>query len=221
MKLVYKKDGFINKFFTCLLLSIFLIMFLIGSSVFAADIFDSDNNTYTVPELLDDYYYFCIKVSSSNGSTTWLCGVSDTPVTVSSFSQNSSKYIISFFATNNGRIRFFNTYSNPQYFFDLINSLGNIGPQCNFEVESSSTPTITSFLTNYNILSNEDNNTVVFQAPPQQVEGDKVLAPIVEGKEMKPLEEILTLLPIVMIVVVSYLALRKALATLFNFLRTS
>ena len=64
---------------------------------------------------------------------------------------------------------------------------------------------------NHEITSINNSDIVVFQAPPQQVEGIQVLSPIVEGQEMKPLQEIIQILPVVILVVVGLIAIRKAI----------
>jgi len=67
------------------------------------------------------------------------------------------------------------------------------------------------------IYADGSKETIFFQEPPTVI-----LAPVLRTVEMKEvLKEILGLIPIVMIVVVSYLALRKALQTLVIFLKTS
>lgn len=72
-----------------------------------------------------------------------------------------------------------------------------------------------------NIYSNRDvylgasRDTIFFQAPPQGM-----LAPIVEGTKMETtLQEVIHLLPLIIVVVVSFLGLRKALRMLSTLLR--
>lgn len=67
----------------------------------------------------------------------------------------------------------------------------------------------------FDVLDSSGN--VVFQKTPQLREG--VLVPIMEKVEMnKTLEEILMILPVVIVTLVGLIGLRKALKTLFSFL---
>ena len=68
----------------------------------------------------------------------------------------------------------------------------------------------------------DNNGNLVFQVPPQVEEVQGILAPVVEKVEMsQTLSEIVKLLPLIIVVVVSFLGLRKALQMLFKVLRTS
>lgn len=72
--------------------------------------------------------------------------------------------------------------------------------------------------TNYDILN--ENNEVVFQQPPQVMEQETTLAPIVEGVEAKKtLAEVVGILPVVLVVIVGLLAMRKAIRFLMRILK--
>lgn len=70
---------------------------------------------------------------------------------------------------------------------------------------------------NRDVYSGASKDVVFFQAPPQGI-----LAPIVEGTKMETtLQEVIHLLPLIIVVVVSFLGLRKALRTLSKVLHQS
>lgn len=209
MEQVYKRKDFIVKFFACLFIVIFLVFTFIGSKVFASsNIVINDKNILLNDELSQfPYYIFVFKDGefsffASNGEFIFDNGLK-------TFNgQSLDFYYSSSLPFNENGFNSFSKYS--------INDLSKY----NTVIFSSSQFGSNGINIKYSSFDLKDNSgNVVFQAPPQ--EKDKVLAPIVEGEEMKPLQEILQILPIVMIVVVGYLALRKGLATLFRFLRTS
>lgn len=88
----------------------------------------------------------------------------------------------------------------------------NYGTEINLNFEIAP-----SFLaSNYDIL--DENGEVVFQQPPQVQE--TTLAPIVEGVETKKtLAEVVGILPIILVVVVGLLAMRKAIRFLMRTLK--
>ncbi len=209
MEQVYKRNDFIVKFFACLFFAVFLLFTFIGSRVFASteDGHLELSDCPDVNSLVGDKYWFVFS-SKESGYYRETLFISEYPFIIYEESGDSRKFIknsnnseiLEYLYQNNSDFKWQYNYNSSSYVIYMNDKylINNYDGNCD--------------------LVNENGN-VVFQAPPQ--EQDKVLAPIVEGEEMKPLQEILQILPIVMIVVVGYLALRKGLATLFRFLRTS
>ena len=210
MELVYKNDKFINKLFTCLFIALFFVMCIVGNFVFASVDVTYDNDVYSLPDF-----------PSYNDVSALTPQLNTYPngyfYTIVSYSSYLSKFVLTY-ANSSDKLYFYDGALRGNSTFYMVDYYLTDN-QWDFQSSSYRDSTDISanepLYTNFDILG--ENGDVVFQGAPQAT----VLAGIVEQQEMKPLEEILTLLPIVMIVVVSYLALRKALATLFNFLRTS
>lgn len=241
MEQVYKRNDLIVKLFACLFIAIFLVFTFIGSRVFGSTIsyditYDGNNYSIVFPNYVEEnnynYFFYMHNYHYNYGG-----------------SNHYKTYIIEFFVAK-GEIKvekkFNSTYGdyytftceqgiskaylsrNQNYYEynrvkEAIENFANSSEPSNFSTSVDTAQYFDNEITEKLYFTNSDiknsNDDVVFQAPPQ--EKDKVLAPIVEGEEMKPLQEILQILPIVMIVIVGYLALRKGLATLFRFLRTS
>ena len=153
----------------------------------------------------DFYYYssepFTIVNSTSDGNDN---------ITQIWFTSSSEFFTTCYLTYNNQ-----NTFSNPD----------RLSANSNQSIPLSYNGGTTSFFTSSDLR--DTNNNVVFQGAPQEEQGRTlILTPIVEQEETqqemnKTLQQILTLLPIVMIIVVSCLALRKGLALLFRILRQS
>ena len=203
MEQVYKRNDFIVKLFACLFIAIFLVFSFIGSRVFASSTSITPVNTdYNIElnENISQYFYIitCGYIPNENISYVRV-HIFEQPITlrVVGDEYRVNEMGVSMFAINSSsrgkqNSSWFNSNLNVNFTFDYsTNNLYNFS------------------YTKYKdyIFSNFDVKDI--------------LAPIVEGEEMKPLQEILQILPIVMIVIVGYLALRKGLATLFRFLRTS
>lgn len=219
MDQVYKRNDFIVKLFACLFIAIFLVFSFIGSRVFASSTSITPVNTdYNIElnENISQYFYIitCCYIPNENISLVRV-HIFEQPITlrVVGDEYRVNEMGVSMYAINSSS----NGKQNSSWFNDNLN--------VNFTFDYSTNNLYNFSYTKYKdyIFSNFDvkdsSGNVVFQAPPQEKE--KVLAPIVEGEEMKPLQEILQILPIVMIVIIGYLALRKGLAILFRFLRTS
>lgn len=215
MEQVYKRNDFIVKLFACLFIAIFLVFTFIGSKVFADYDIIIDNNSYILPDKAT-YYSYYDSVSAGQNNVLWLYN----------FDDNNNIKFVAFFSSGD----FYIYEENNKKYYCCSSSYTQLpydydSHKFTNRINGSSGDVSVNNLSNYSgiaFCSNDVYDTdgsLVFPIPPQ--EQDKVLAPIVEGEEMKPLQEILQILPIVMIVVVGYLALRKGLATLFRFLRTS
>lgn len=225
MEQVYKRKDFIVKLFACLFIVVFLLFTFIGSRVFASsnefeivNPLNDDVASFELPEWVftENYNYFI------NYKTQTEVDVGYTTVSIVLF-KDDYNFILN--KNSDGSLsgsgyykQLYSHYADfPSQKQNLLTVKNLSEPSRKFENFSISSNFVGNFFASTDIYNS--NGDVVFQAPPQ--EQDKVLAPIVEGQEMKPLQEILQILPIVMIVIVGYLALRKGLATLFRFLRTS
>lgn len=225
MEQVYKKDGLFLKIIFSLFISMFVIMTLVGSKVFASwalegEYFNGDSFSFEalpdLPEGCDSYLLCDISYNNDNffiyawdSSTTYI-------------SQRQSNGLISFHKKGTSEsstgYRTSHTSWNNWSTWAKWSSLSNVNSH-GYTSKCYTNKALYNY-DNVSTLKDSDDN-ILFQAPPQQVEATTILTPIVQGQEMKPLQEILQILPIVMIVVVSYLALRKGLRMLFNFLRQS
>lgn len=224
MELVYKKDGFITKLFACLFIVMFFVMCVVGNFVFGVSI----NNPFSITDFKGDVWTFtnCSDLNQDNVDKY------DSYIVLDYSNTNRPLFSLYFFNSDDV---YYNTDDEFLYYKDSITyssfsfwgdyDINTHSISCsNFNIDSNASGgsgKFTSIPYDKILICTSDlkdyNGNVVFQKAPHL----SLLAGIVEQQEMKPLEEILTLLPIVMIVVVSFLALRKALAVLFNFLRTS
>ena len=111
------------------------------------------------------------------------------------------------------------------YQYETLNkrtlSSGRQTGQTNFGATFSEATEVDNFLLDYTCdIYNTSGSEVVFQAPPQQVEG--VLAPVVKKVELEEVtQEIIKIIPLIIAVVVSFLGLHKGLALLFRILHNS
>lgn len=194
MELAYKKQNvFLYKFMPCLLFFIVSLMCLFGSYVYASYDVLYNNENYSLPDLPVEWsnYQYHILLRDSNG----------------------------FF-------RCFNTNSPDFYYNDFVGMCGyadftnnNWGVNAVDEVTSYSLSYIESqgwygtfdyISSNIDIIDGQGN--LVFQAPPQQVEAQGILAEITQGVEMdKTLQEITAILPVILVVIVGLIAIRKAI----------
>lgn len=232
MELVYKRKDFIVKFFACLFIAVYLLFTFIGSRVFAStETFDISGYSYCLD--FDNK-----KATVSSGSTTETFFTDPEIWNYNILVTSNGNYINFFLYT--GNLTYKSNGNNSYAFYSDSVGYNDSGESVgiswafsypkklsDFDEAPANTP-ITSYSSNntlndvkFSTLDIKDvDGNVVFQGASQD-SNSLALAPIVEGQEMKPLQEILQILPIVMIVIVGYLALRKGLATLFRFLRTS
>lgn len=185
------------------IITIFAIIIGFGNSVFAfSDVnFSYNNNSYSInlSELFNDYnsYSYHIIVSSDTTNVFYI-GFTDNNI----LTTNSSHDTI----VSCGIIYTFN-YSTST---TISSTSGTIGLDNNiYRFVWSDTDLIL-------------NNEVVFQGAPQVQEETTILAPIVEQAETeKTMEEILGILPLVVSLLISIIAIRKAINFLKSVLKVS
>lgn len=216
MENVYKRTGILFKILPCIFLVIFIGM-ICCSSCFASINFNYNDEVYDFPDIpssltfnrgedtfkVSDYdYLLIIYYDNPNYGFAFILH-NDDSLLIKDYSVDKKEIVI-----DGGFLSV--CYDKTQSEYILAGSSKN--------TTSIYKPLSEITFSNVNIV-NEDGS-VVFQAPPQV--GEAVIAKQIQPKEMnKTLQEIVGILPIVMIVVVSYLALRKALKMLSTSLRNS
>lgn len=218
-----------NKFITTIF-SLILIVFTFTSSVFANATYEDEEYFYypegVVPSNMtsDAGKYNCDKVLLKINDIYYMMFFCS-----STYSHGTNKLYI----TSNGRIAGSKIADGElitvrKYNFDTQKwSYYSYGGGNYYEYSSNG---VTSLLANYEIISSStdvytDNtySTIFFQKPPQVVEEEQTLTlrQIMEKEqqEKKTIQEIVGLLPLILVVVVSFLGLRKALKMLLTLLR--
>ena len=205
MERVYKNTNFIFKLLPCLLITMFAFMCLYGSCVFASFDVTSNNETYSLPDFpttgFEEDYCFIIKEGD-----VFILFVFPSSVTLSFdyYSSGAIKNIFPHIPSGATGLSYvcksgftsWNTSQNPVIYDSR--ALGFSDP---------------IIFSNFDVYDVDDN--LVFQAPPQQVEG--IIAKETQGVEMnKTLQEITAILPIVLVVIVGLIALRKAIQFLIR-----
>lgn len=198
----FKRNNFLlNKLLPCLIIIMFAIMCLYGSSVYASYSFDFDNTSVTIPdEFINKYPYFLICTFSSSSSDNCRIYVSSSPII---FSRESGRY---------------NYVFGDGLFWRSCNSSTIQNTLNTFSGELSSTSTRSEFesttldflFANHDIYNNGyPEPQLVFQAPSQT---QTIVASQVGEVEMnKILQEILGILPVVIVVLVGLIAIRKGI----------
>lgn len=206
MELVYKKTGILFKLLPCLLAVMVAFMTLYGSKVYAVTILDN-NTEIELPDFPSDYedfsYYFLSKDNNNNSYTLY---VGDSPFLYCTI--EGSNYVLT-------SIKYYTYHlSNNEWTLDFKH------------LNSSSRDTIpdndtySCLFTSHDILDSEGN--VVFQAPTQEVGSQGIIAEQTQGVQMdKTLQEILGILPVVLVVIVGLIAIRKGIVMIKTFLKKS
>ena len=210
MECVYKKTGFIlYKLIPCLLVTMYAFMCLYGSSVYASN--DNDFLTITtsggqnifLPNEYDNYEYFYL-FSKDNyfyaiGSNSYL--YQDQSFSVRSIDSSSIlKSSIRSTSDSNADLDFRDTTPS----IDTNRPAQLYGGSSTIYFVSSSAPLYDSDMTTI-----KREATLVFPAPTQEV---GIIVGQVQGVEMnKTLQEILGILPTVLVVIVGLLAIRKGI----------
>lgn len=217
-----------------MLIAIFFFMILTPKKVFATGeipfqksdgkyYITYNNNDYYLPlwENHDDivnYFIYPSLSQNSNGSTRVYFGIKGFPSVTPVITEfELSDGYVSDFRINSSYSQYVITYS-VWYDINALGETSNFSAYNKFSYIHSSTLTDSNFFhvyanidtyTTFDFLDEQDN--VVFQRATQE-QGTTVLAPIVAEQEMKQtLLEIIRLLPIVLIVIVSAIAIRKAI----------
>lgn len=222
MKNVYKGTGILFKILPCIFLLIFIGM-ICCSSCFASDAtvetinIDEWDFSYEVSNP-NNYYYFFVFYKNNDSE---YCGIhyllSTEPFICTEFKNGFYYFKTDGFVASGSSLKPFNTVktSLDSLFSQSLNYVSE-----NASVSAHSDFDMTTYRVNFDVKDTSGN--VVFPKAPQEEQVELTLLPVVEQVEMKGiLQEILEILPIVMIVVVSYLALRKALSLLFQLLHQS
>lgn len=239
MERVYKREGILFKILPCLLIAMYAVMCLYGSTVCATDVEDNEISIstkfygdFTIPEPPKDLYYTFFTYTCQNSRYGFFYVFSYEPIEFSidyetetvTASASSSVYTAGF-SVGDKDIYIYNV-RNLKY--DDIKSKLNSGSYENtslFNLNNSSTNSIASDITtsnNCNLkVSYDENNNVVFQGASQEALAT-IIRPQVEGIQLQTiLQEIIQILPLTIAVVVSFLGLRKALSWLLTRLRQS
>lgn len=231
MERVYKREGILFKILPCLLIAMYAIMCLIGSSVQAtgneAYIFDYDNHTVTYDnktyKINDDIFskkYICF---TTNGGLSISVFCSDYPFYVdgSAYSSTSDKYYT---------VRSYD--ENKFYYYTFTSSnMHNVLPYLqSWDLSHYSTTTGISssfkFGPEYTYLSNfdikDENDEVVFQGASQELAKTTMISTQITSVDFSQvLTEVLQILLIALPVAILVIALMKAIKLLFQVLRNA
>ena len=216
MERVYKREGILFKILPCLLIAMYVVMCLYGSTVCATDV-TVNGNTYTLNEEIsnfkyistvqvENYFYILCSNSAfgffkdgtySDGTTVWRIGF-----------KNKEDYI------------YFNTVYSlskiPLYTLqDFDRAYSCSSPFSNPAKWQTGKNTMSTF-----DLKDDDGN-VVFQGASQEALAT-IIRPQVEGIQLQEiLQEIIQILPVILVVIVALIAIRKAIHLLLRVLRNS
>lgn len=218
MEQVYKRKGFIiYKLIPCLIITMFAFMCLFGSYVCATDVTFADDNldvTFTNVNLPYDSYAVFVRRSSDYDVYY-----------IYSWDSSTSKLLYRLSSSGNTSFKCVDSSNNKtSYYYCAVRSDQSFDCSTReFTLRDSSVTQSYPYYclyTNTNIYDYDNPNEVVFQAPPQQVEGLGIIAEKTQGVEMnKILQEIVAILPVVLLVIVGILAIRKAIMFLIQLLK--
>lgn len=242
MEQVYKKTGILFKLLPCLLATLIAFMTLYGSFVYASSdvsIFDgysvsySDGSfsvykndvNYTLSNSISSYDYILLFYAPSYNEMT--IAFSNTEL---SLSKRWNEYM-----NNHAGGWSYNLKVSSGSFYYKNFSPSTISKFATFTVsDCSSCSSSLSYQTieeDYIILSTHDiycfntsdsTNSLVFQAPTQEVGSQGIIAEQTQGVQMdKTLQEILGILPVVLVVILGLIAIRKGIVMIKAFLKKS
>ena len=222
MELAYKKQNvFLYKFMPCLLFFMFAVLCLFGSYSNASDVEVTYNNVdYTIlpnDSLLESYSYLTIYTTNSY----ILCIYSNYPIVAGAYPPveefSAAMYqdgTIWGFAFDSS----WNKTPIKRQVLPISSAVDNVldfssaeikNDDCafHFYINSVGVPDSTFLYANHDIYDFESN--LVFQQPPMV---QPIIASQVEGVEMdKTLAEIMGILPVILVVIVGLIAIRKAI----------
>ena len=199
----FKRNNFIlYKLIPCLLIIMFAVMCLYGSKVYASNTFVSvEGNTFVLPDFPTDFeynYYIAFKKTSNNVEYYYLALLNDYEDNTN-YVQISSDGSLRFLSSNNNKMYRCKTTDSSFSFYEVLSS--KYGSYCGYSFDEL-------ISTQVNIYSAVDYS-LVFQAPSQT---QTIVASQVGEVEMnKTLQEILGILPVVIVVLVGLIAIRKGI----------
>ena len=212
----FKRNNFIlYKLIPCLIITMFAIMCLYGSSVYAVsfenDYYSLDDSSGSlIMDILYNNNHYTVNLSNS-------IDIAKYPYFYIVYDKNSDYGNICFSSKpfycsllNNGEYEI-KTDTNYYHGSLQLKTWGDFAynPGSLTDNTFSFKPSAISFTSN-DILDN--NGNVVFQAPPQVQETQAIIAEQVGEVEMnKTLQEILGILPVVIVVLVGLIAIRKGI----------
>ena len=218
MELVAKKHDFtVFNIIFWLIVLMFAFMCLHGSKVFAVDIsftYDNENVTLTNVDVpYNDYAVFCYRSDVSHNIVSYVCSW-----------DNSSSYFHYKFDDRSSSFQAHNldhSSTNLPFYCAMPSSTVRDWSEVSFESTGSRSfgyvlyPAFTTTDIYDATVGNYD--TVVFQAPPQQVEALGIIAEKTQGVEMnKVLQETTGILPTLLVILVGAIAIRKAIQFLIQ-----
>ena len=200
----FKRNNFIlNKLIPCLIIIMFAFMCLYGSSVYATIDFTYNNEEFSFPDLPTDYitpnYYYIYYDDASWLQNHFFLVCSENEMTVSARDANLGR------VASSSTIYCYTYISNDNcwVFSANINNSDSVRAGLPSRLRYSS----------YDIYNS--GGDLVFQAPPQGQA--PIIAGQVEEVEMdRTLSEITGILPIVLVVIVGLIAIRKAIQFLMT-----
>lgn len=218
MERVYKREGILFKILPCLLIAMYAVMCLYGSTVCAYDVTYNDN-TYTLNDEISNFKYiatvqvnnyvcilcsekpfvFYVDGTDGGGNKIWRIGFPDT---------DDRFYYKLVWWTDVSKIP---SYTLSDFTETKVSTSIFSIPQ-NWTEENHASSSFD--------LKDTDGN-LVFQGASQEALAT-IIRPQVEGIQLQTiLQEIIQILPLTIAVVVSFLGLRKALSWLLTRLRQS
>ena len=212
MERVYKREGILFKILPCLLIAMYAIMCLYGSTVCATDIV-VDDNSYTLPTEISGKKYIVVYQRNVAGINYITVIASDDEFhyqpnfaygqgAIISNTETKFKYLYVFSNDDLYKI------SDVSYYSDTLNVNGSFCDNseqitcCNFD------------------LKDNDGN-VVFQGASQELATTIISTQITSVDFSQVLTEVLQILLIALPVVILVIALTKAISLLFQVLRNA
>ena len=198
--------NFLNNKFNLIIILLVAIILGFGSSVFASYEFTYNDVEYSLPDLPRDDTNFIILSNSSYYYVYYFSGDVDNLY----FGYEGSDFCAYYYSSNSCSYTLYHlSINSTNWVFERSSSF-------NRGLMLSGSPL-------YSTFDLKDNNgNVVFQGAPQEQAQELTLVPIVEQAEMeKTMAEILGILPLVVSLLVSIIAIRKAISFLRNVLKTS
>ena len=168
MELVFKKDGFITKFFACLFIAIFLVMCVIGYNVYATDFYSEELDTnISIPDWIEEnnynYMLFFRHISGNSYQYNILISSSD----FSLLEDDGTNYIIN--TLDNSPFYFKSLQSSPlSYVSNHLNSLQLSDFTEWNEIYRLNKSFINSEFSTFHVNLIDTNGNLVFQKPENQ-----------------------------------------------------